>query len=185
MFHPTAPRTLLVALAATVGLSGCATQSYVDERISALEARQNSRIDAIDRTAQDALSRATAAGKLAEGKFVYSVVKSDDAIHFPSGRAALSAYAEKRLADLAARLIAENRNVYLEIQGHTDAVGTPVRNLRLGQSRADAVMMFLHAKGVPASRMTTLSYGESQPVAPNTTEEGRAKNRRIVIVVLQ
>jgi outer membrane protein OmpA-like peptidoglycan-associated protein len=177
-------RTLPVALLGALALSGCATKTYVNEQISALEARQNTRIDAVDRTAQDALARATAAGKLAEGKFVYSVVMSDDAVKFPTGKADLSPEAEAKLAELARTLISENRNVYLEIQGHTDDVGVPGNNLRLGQARADAAMIFLHGKGIAANRMSTISYGESQPVAPNTTAEGRAQNRRIVVVVL-
>lgn len=185
MIRPAAAKSVLAALAGAILLSGCATKGYVNERIAALEARQNGRIDAVDRTAQDALGRATAAGKLAEGKFVYSVVMSDDSVRFPTGQATLSTEAEARLAELAKKLIADNRNVYLEIQGHTDDAGSPRNNLRLGQARADAAMMFLHKQGVPSVRMSTISYGEAQPVAPNATPEGRAKNRRIVVVVLQ
>lgn len=173
----------LAALPALL-LGGCASRDYVDQRVSALETRQNARIDAVDRTAQEALARATAAGKLAEGKFIYSVVMSDDAVKFPTGRADLSPEAEKRLTELAQKLIADNKNVYLEIQGHTDNVGTPARNLRLGQARADAALLFLHRQGVPATRMSTISYGEAQPVAPNNTAAGRAQNRRIIVVVL-
>jgi peptidoglycan-associated lipoprotein len=169
-----------VAALSALLLSGCATKEYVDSRVASL----NNRIDGVDRTAQDALSRATAAQKLAEGKFVYSVVLSDESVKFPFAKADLSPTAETRLAELAKQLITDNRNVYLEIQGYTDNVGTPARNLRLGQARADAAMLYLHRQGVPANRMATVSYGEAQPVAPNTTADGRAKNRRITVVVL-
>jgi len=175
----------LASLAASMLLGGCATRSYVDEQIGALEARQNARMDAIDETARQALARAEAAGKLAEGRFVYSVVLSDDSVKFPTGSAALSHAAEMNLAALAQRLIAENRNVYLEIQGYTDDVGNPANNLRLGQARADAAMIFLHKQGIAANRMSTISYGEAEPIAPNNSAEGRAKNRRITVVVLQ
>lgn len=184
MVRPLSPRLLLVPLAAAALLGGCATKSYVNEQISALEARQNTRMDAVDRTAQEALARATAASKLAEGKFVYAVVMSDESVKYPTGGAALSREAESRLAELAQKLIAENRNVYLEIQGHTDDVGTPASNLRLAQARADAAMVFLHRQGIAANRMATIAYGEARPVAPNDSPEGRTKNRRIVVVVL-
>jgi outer membrane protein OmpA-like peptidoglycan-associated protein len=180
MSHHIIRRRILIALAGSVLLSGCATKQYVDDRVNALSRR----IDATDKTAQDALARAQAAAKLAEGKFVYSVVLSDDAVKFPTGKADLSSEAEKRLAELARKLIAENRNVYLEIQGHTDDVGTPANNLRLAQARADATMLFLHRQGIAANRMSTVSYGESQPQVPNKTAQDRAQNRRIVIVVL-
>ncbi|BAK66961.1 OmpA family protein [Sphingobium sp. SYK-6] len=177
-------RPALAALGCAALLGGCATKTYVNEQIGALEARQNARIDAVDRTAQEALERAKAARQLAEGKFVYSVVLSDDKVHFPTGSAALSREAEKGLAELAQKLIAENRNVFLEIQGYTDNVGSAASNLRLAQARADAAMLFLHKQGIRANRMSTIAYGEAQPVAPNTTPEGRAKNRRIVVIVL-
>jgi len=178
-------KLVLAPLAPAMLLGGCATRDYVDQQIGALETRQNARMDAIDTTAREALARAEAAGKLAEGHFVYSVVMSDDTVRFPTGSAALSHEAEATLAALAQRLIAENRNVYLEIQGFTDNVGNPAGNLRLAQARADAAMLFLHKQGIAASRMATIAYGEDKPIAPNDTPEGRAKNRRITVVVLQ
>lgn len=168
------------AVISAVMLGGCATKEYVDQRVGALETR----VAAVDRTAQDALARATAAQKLAEGKFVYSVVLSDDSVKFPFAKADLSPEAETKLSELAKKLISDNKNVYLEIQGYTDDVGTPARNLRLAQARADAAMMYLYRQGIAANRMATISYGEDQPIAPNNTPEGRAKNRRITVVVL-
>ena len=103
---------------------------------------------------------------------------------FPVNQDALSPEAEARLAELVQRLKAENRNVYLEIQGHTDASGDEAYNERLGQARAEAVRRFLSRDGIALNRMATISYGEAAPVAPNTTPEGRAQNRRVAIVVL-
>ena len=54
----------------------------------------------------------------------------------------------------------------------------------LGQSRAEAVRRFLSDQGIALNRMATISYGETKPVAPNNTREGRAQNRRVAIVVL-
>jgi outer membrane protein OmpA-like peptidoglycan-associated protein len=56
--------------------------------------------------------------------------------------------------------------------------------MQLGQERADAVRLYLNQKGVALNRMSTISYGETQPVDSNSSKEGRSKNRRVVIVVL-
>ena len=103
---------------------------------------------------------------------------------FPVDKATLSPEAEQRLSELVDRLKGENRNVYLEIQGHTDSTGSSAYNEELGRERAEAVRRFLNAHGVSLNRMSTISYGKDAPVAPNDTAEGRAQNRRVVIVVL-
>jgi len=74
--------------------------------------------------------------------------------------------------------------VYLEIQGHTDDTGAKTHNMRLGEDRAEAVRLFFNQQGVALNRMSTISYGDTAPVAPNTTPEGRSQNRRVVVVVL-
>ena len=138
----------------------------------------------LDRTSRDALERATAAGKLAEGKFLYSMVLSDDSVKFPVNSSDLSTEAQTRLMDFVQKLKADNRNVYLEIQGHTDTTGSKPGNLRLGEERAEAVRRFMNQQGVPLNRMSTISYGDAAPVAPNTTRQGRAQNRRVVLIVM-
>ena len=77
----------------------------------------------LDNATRQALERAQQAGKLAEGKFVYSLVLSDDAVKFPVNKHELSTEAQEALDAFAERLKTENKNVYLEIQGHTDATG--------------------------------------------------------------
>jgi peptidoglycan-associated lipoprotein len=144
----------------------------------------DARLAGLDQTTKEAMMRADAAGKLAEGKFLYSVVLSDDGVKFPVAAAKLSKEAEDRLSQLADKLKSDNKNVFLEIQGYTDATGAPAVNDRLGQERADAVRKFLSEQGVPLNRMSTISYGEDKPVAPNKTKKGRAENRRVVVVVL-
>jgi outer membrane protein OmpA-like peptidoglycan-associated protein len=188
-------------LIASIGVTGCATQPYVNERVGAVDSRlgatqgqvdaQRGRLDAndarladLDRTSREALERAQSAGKLAEGKFLYSMVLSDDSVKFPAGGVKLSAEARTRLTDFANKLKADNRNVYLEIQGHTDATGSDTANRRLGEERAEAVRLFLNQQGVPLNRMATISYGPTAPVASNKTPAGRAQNRRVLIVVL-
>jgi len=192
-------------LLGTFGLGGCATKRFVGEEVSkssaASEKRINevesqvesaqskirdhdTRITELDKSTRDALERAQAAGKLAEGKFVYSLVLSDDAVKFPTSKWALSKEAEAKLAEFADKLKAENKNVYLEIQGHTDGTGTSMINYRLGEERAEAVRRYLNKAGIALNRMSTISYGEDEPVAPNKTKEGRSKNRRVVVIVL-
>lgn len=172
-----------------VGLtaSGCASHRFVRDNVAVVDAR----VDATDQhlaqvegTAGQALQRANDAHKLAEGKFLYQVVLSDDSVKFPVDAHALSPEAEQRLAELATRLKGENRNVYLEIQGFTDSTGSAEHNEELGSQRAEAVRRSLSRQGIALNRMSTISYGAETPVAPNTTREGRAQNRRVAIVVL-
>jgi peptidoglycan-associated lipoprotein len=193
------------------GISGCATQDYVrqqiaqamDARVGVVErqtqanqaeiaslkdsnAQQKEQLSKLTDTVRDALTRAEKAGKLAEGKFLYEVTLSDDAVHFGFNKADLSKEAKAALDAFAARLKAENKNVYIEIQGHTDSVGPEKYNLKLGQARAKAVRGYLYTQNnLPLHRMSTFSYGESKPVADNKSAEGRAKNRRVTLVVLQ
>ena len=130
------------------------------------------------------LKRAEAAGKLAEGKFVYSLVLSDDAVKFPVNHHELSKDAQAKLMEFAEKLKAENKNVYLEIQGHTDSSGGPEMNYKLGEERAEAVRRYLSKQGIALNRMSTISYGKAEPVDSNKTKDGRAKNRRVVVIVL-
>ncbi|MEH0196894.1 OmpA family protein [Caulobacter sp. CCNWLY153] len=179
--------TVVALVAGGLAVSGCATKKYVNTQVGAVNTRvdgHDTQISELDKTSREALDRATAAGKLAEGKFMYSMVLSDDSVKFPTDQDALSPEAEQRLADFAAKLKEENKNVYLEIQGYTDATGEAGYNEKLGQRRADAVRKFLSRQGVALNRMATISYGAEDPVAPNETTEGRAQNRRVVIMVL-
>jgi outer membrane protein OmpA-like peptidoglycan-associated protein len=190
---------------AAVALSGCATKEFVNQQVAAEDAKvqagQNevkssldqqqaslnqhqTHLAQLDQATQDALGRATAAGKLAEGKFLYEMVLSDDSVKFSRDSAKLSKEAAQRLQDFADKLKADNRNVYLEIQGHTDATGSNTINQRLGEERAEAVRLFMNEHGVPLNRMATISYGEKDPVADNKTRNGRAQNRRVVLVVM-
>jgi peptidoglycan-associated lipoprotein len=167
-----------------VGISGCATKGFVREKVGAVDQKVNtaqSRLDQddshlsdLDKTSREALDRAQAAGKLAEGKFLYSMVLSDDSVKFPVDRASLSPEAQSRLMDFVGKLKSDNRNVYVEIQGHTDSTGSPDFNKKLGEDRAEAVRLFMNKQGVALNRMSTISYGAT----------GRAQNRRVVVIVL-
>ena len=176
-----------VVLIAGLTAGGCASHKLVRENLAVVDERVSgvdTRVTEVAGTAGEALARANAAHKLAEGKFLYEVVLSDDSVKFPVNRDELSPEAEARLAELVQRLTSENRNVYLEIQGHTDASGDAGFNEQLGEARAEAVRRYLSRHSIALNRMATISYGEESPVASNDTAEGRAQNRRVAIVVL-
>jgi len=164
-----------------VGQAGAAIKDH-EERLLANERADN----ASSATAREALERAISAGRLAEGKLVYETVLSNELTNFDSEQAKLSDGSKQVLTEFANKLRAENKNVFIEIQGHTDDTGPATRNQRLARERAEAVRAFLHdSGGIPLHRMAVVSYGESRPVADNGTREGRMKNRRVVLVVLQ
>ena len=177
-----------------LSLGGCATKDYVNEMVAGVDTKvqttqgqvsqHDTRLSQLDQSTKEALDRATAAGKLAEGKFLYSMVLSDDSVKFKQASAKLSSEATQRLEAFAEKLKNDNRNVYLEIQGHTDSRGPDSINTRLGEERAEAVRLFMNQHGVPLNRMATISYGKQDPIANNKTREGRAQNRRVVLVVM-
>jgi peptidoglycan-associated lipoprotein len=192
-------------------LTGCATKSYVqdqidkgaDSKVSELrkqvEANQaeiidlkrsneelNARLGTISETAQEALSRAESAGKLTRGKLLYEATLADESVHFAYNRSDLSLLATEALDAFALRMKEENKNIYIEIQGHTDSLGSEGFNLKLGAARATAVMRYLHERhNIPLHRMSIFSYGESRPIADNKTPENQAKNRRVTLMVLE
>jgi OOP family OmpA-OmpF porin len=91
--------------------------------------------------------------------------------------------------DEAARILQENPAVRVSVEGHTDSIGSEAYNQRLSERRANAVKRYLVAHGVAADRLEAVGKGESQPVAPNRTPdgkdnpEGRAMNRRVELKV--
>ncbi len=175
------------ALLGVVSLGGCATKKFVREEVAVVGTRVDTvttRVTAVEGTAKDALDRATAAGKLAEGKFLFSEVLSDDSMKFQVDKADLSPEAMARLDAFIEKLKTDNRNVYIEVQGHTDITGGKDYNYKLGEERAEAVRRYLNQKGVALNRIGTISYGPDAPSAPNETRDGRQQNRRVVLVVL-
>lgn len=73
----------------------------------------------------------------------------------------------------------------VQIQGHTDATGTAEYNKWLSDKRAVSVKTFVTSAGVSADRIQTMGYGDTKPVAPNNTPEGRAKNRRVEVIIIK
>jgi peptidoglycan-associated lipoprotein len=188
--------------AALVGTTGCATKKYVKQETGAVNTRvdevqgqveqaqtrlntHDKQIGEISQTAQDALRRAQEAGKLAEGKFLYETVLTDDKVKFGFDTSDLSPEGQAAIDEFAAKIKQDNKNVYVEIQGHTDNVGSEKYNEELGLLRAESVRRYLNQKqNFPLHRINVISYGESSPVADNKTREGRSQNRRVALVVL-
>ncbi|MDT8273024.1 MAG: OmpA family protein [Desulfomonilia bacterium] len=102
-------------------------------------------------------------------------------ILFDVDKATLKEESVKQLQHVVT-LMKDNPELVLEVQGHTDDQGSDDYNMKLSQQRAETVVTYLGLFGIDAGRLAPKGYGESTPVAPNTTEEGRAKNRRVELV---
>ena len=89
----------------------------------------------------------------------------------------------KELLDRAAKIIKEVPNMKLTIIGHTDSQASDSYNVELSRDRAEAVKEYLVSQGVDASKLMTKGMGESEPIADNSTEQGRFRNRRIEFIV--
>lgn len=188
-------------------LSACATQEFVketvapvqtsvdslgtrvqahDDGLKAMDGRLQGSEGRIQALEQEAAARAQAAANLPKPPgLLMSTVLTDDKIKFSSGRAQLTEQAGRELDQLVAKLKADDQPVFVEIQGHTDATGSDAINQQLGLKRAEAVRLYLARAGLPLARMSTISYGESAPLADNGTREGRSMNRRVQLIVMR
>ena len=90
---------------------------------------------------------------------------------------------QRTLIDVASTL-KEYEKSYIDVYGHTDSTGSDSYNQGLSERRAGSVASFLTGQGVQSARVATRGFGESQPIATNTTEEGRAANRRVEIRIV-
>lgn len=99
-------------------------------------------------------------------------------IHFDTGRAAILPDSEGVLNEIV-KLLEHNPDLKLRVEGHTDNQGNAAANQMLSEKRAQAVVAWLASHGVTAGRLSAKGLGQSTPVADNTSEDGRAKNRRV------
>ena len=158
----------------------------------------DTKADAAGKSAQEARQAATtadekavAAGNKAQAvetasrRLVYEVVLSEDQGNFKFGKADLPDEAKARIDQMVNELKADPKGIYIEIEGHTDNVGSKDLNERLGMERAETVKRYLYEQHqVPLHKINVISYGEDKPVAPNNNREGRAQNRRVVVRIL-
>lgn len=197
----------LFVASSVVLLSACATQDFVKETVAPVQTRvdglgtrvqaHDDGLKALDTRLQGSEARIQALQKDAAERaqilnnlpkppgLLMSTVLTDDKVRFRSGRAELSDEAGRELDQLVAKLKADNQPVFVEIQGHTDATGPDEMNRQLGLKRAEAVRLYLARAGLPLPRMTTISYGESAPLADNNTRDGRSANRRVQVIVMR
>jgi len=105
-------------------------------------------------------------------------------VNFETNSAVLTTSSYPVLDKVADGLVKHPR-LRVEVQGHTDSTGAKAYNMALSAKRADAVREYLLHKGVNTQQMVSKGYGPTEPVASNATKEGRAKNRRVVMQVLE
>ena len=102
--------------------------------------------------------------------------------NFDFNKATLTPAGKAKVAD-AARTLKDNPSIHVEVGGHTDSIGSDAYNQKLSERRAHTVAEELEHDGISASRLTERGYGKRKPIADNKTEAGRARNRRVELVV--
>jgi outer membrane protein OmpA-like peptidoglycan-associated protein len=110
------------------------------------------------------------------------VVRFNSAILFDTNKAVLKPQSQKDLTEFA-NVLTKYPETDLVIEGHTDNKGKKARNQELSVQRADSVVAFLGSRGVGRTRMTGRGYADERPVAPNDTDAGRQKNRRVEVQI--
>jgi outer membrane protein OmpA-like peptidoglycan-associated protein len=169
--------------------------SDVDQRAQAGIAKASQAAEAANTNANNVRTEAAAATKAVDTKvdaidkankrLVFEVVLSEDSGNFKFGKVDLPQEAKAKLDEMIEKLKADPKGAFFEIEGHTDNVGDPKTNERIGMERAEAVKRYLYEQHqIPLHKMNVISYGEEKPVAPNKTKDGRAQNRRVVVKVL-
>ena len=145
-----------------------------------------SKTDTAQQRGDEAYKKAMDAEKLAKGKVLWEVTLNNEDVKFGLNEDTLTPNAATVLDDIARRVKSYDKTVYVEIQGHTDSTGGEAYNLSLGQKRADTVRRYLNETGgIPLHLITSISFGETKPVADNGTRSGRSQNRRVVIRILE
>jgi outer membrane protein OmpA-like peptidoglycan-associated protein len=135
----------------------------------------------MDRQAAEIKETIPNAEVIREGEGI--IVKFDSGILFDVDKSDLKANARTNVESLATSL-KNNPETTVLIVGHTDATGTDAYNYKLSERRAAAVKTYAVSQGIPASRLTTEGRGETEPISDNTTDTGKAQNRRVEIVIV-
>lgn len=110
------------------------------------------------------------------------LLRMPSGITFAYDRADVQPQFQPTLNDVAS-VLAQYPKTYIDVLGHTDSDGTDAYNQTLSERRAQAVASYLVSRGVQSARIATRGYGETQPIASNATEEGKASNRRVEIKI--
>lgn len=188
------PRSLpgVMAVASALALCGCVSTEYVGEQIKASEMRQatvdaaqNNEIAQLDGKLAEALDRVNQALAIREPGTKFTSASNSLMIGFELNGTRISAEDKTRLASLAVSLLETGQEFHLEIQGHTDSSGSVRANAEVGARRAEAVRLFLHEKGIPLRRMSTISFGDTMPLLTGDDRNTQAGNRRAEIIVFK
>jgi peptidoglycan-associated lipoprotein len=156
-----------------------------DSRLAEVDSKAE-RANEVGRTAMNRAEQASAeAEKAARGRLIWEVTLSNDQVKFSFNQTTIPSDASAVLDDLMQKIVAYDKAVWVEIEGHTDSTGGEEYNHMLGSKRAMAVRDYMARGGVPLHAMNVISMGEAAPVADNSTPEGRSQNRRVVIRVLE
>lgn len=158
-------RTEKIIGAGIGGIAGYAVGSYVDKQEQELRRR----------------TAGTDVEVIRQGDEL--VLRMPSSITFATNQSAIQPQYRATL-DQVADVLREYNQTYVDVYGHTDSDGSDAYNMQLSQRRADAVRDYLVMKGVAAARLGTRGFGETQPIADNSTEAGKAQNRRVEIKVV-
>ncbi|HET7226731.1 MAG TPA: OmpA family protein [Candidatus Eisenbacteria bacterium] len=169
------------SIAALVALSSCATKGYVRDQVASERAYTDSQLAMVRARADSAWTTASLAERLGSGD--YSEV-SNHVVQFAFDDYRLDSGAQAALDQLATEL--QSHPYYgLEVRGYCDAIGTERYNYKLGRERAEEVERYMiEHHQTPSNRVAIVSFGKESPVADNSTDDGRAQNRRVQVRVL-
>ena len=157
-----------------------------DERLTTIGSLITQHRSEFDQQKSEIDGKISEVRRFAQGKLILQEIITNDEAKFEFESYELGGEAMVALDKLVGILIAQNKGLYLEIQGHADSSGPEDWNLYLGRKRAEAVMEYLHNQyRIPLHRMEVISYGSARPIADNSTSEGRAENRRVEILVYE
>jgi peptidoglycan-associated lipoprotein len=182
-------RLTLGSLALVLALSGCAGRSWQFWKASAPETPPAPAVTATEppasatpsvATARPVLTSETTTAAATGASFVELPALAD--VRFRAGLVTV-VRAHAGTLDTVVRWLKENPAAQIQIEGHTDDLGTPGENLAIGQRRAASAMSYLVARGVGAERVSTVSYGSDRPVCAEKTDACRARNRRVHFLV--
>jgi len=172
---PAASDALSTAAAAAGTGTGAGAAAASPPAAAALPASAGASDAAGPGTAQGSPDAAAARAKIEQ-------LLESKVVEFSSSRAVLTADGQATVAEIA-KILKDYPNLKVEVQGHTDSTGPDDVNHAISHARADAVKSVLVSRGVEAARVTTAGFGSTQPVADNSTAQGRARNRRIAFQV--
>ena len=137
-------------------------------------------MDNQEREMRDALATSEAAAIRREGDLIAITLKGDVSFDYDSATVRPGLYSE---IDRIANVLIKYPQTLIRVEGHTDSTGSESYNMNLSQRRADSVKNLIVQRGLSTTRIETMPYGETMPIADNSTEAGRAMNRRVEIKV--